>query len=107
IASGLDPEPAYLSRMPLGNRAWPRVPRLDSGAVAIQALSLRGGIGLIVVLLARAVAGDEAKAPDTPAQNPAPPVAYDALFLLPSDTEPRSEERRVGKEEKSRGAAYP
>lgn len=74
--------------MPLGNRAWPRVPRLDSGAVAIQALSLRGGIGLIVVLLARAVAGDEAKAPDTPAQNPAPPVAYDALFRLPSDTEP-------------------
>jgi hypothetical protein len=63
--------------------------------VAIQALSLRRGIALIVLLFGRAIAADEAVAPEpAPAQpappappaQPAPPVAYDALFRLPTDS---------------------
>jgi hypothetical protein len=55
--------------------------------VAIRALSLRAL--MFAVLLGRAVAAQEAKAPEPapaqPAAQPTPPVAYDALFRLPQD----------------------
>ncbi len=40
---------------------------------------------MLLILTGRAAASDEEKAP-APAVDPAPPVAYDALFRLPSDS---------------------
>jgi hypothetical protein len=41
---------------------------------------------MLVVLLGRAIAADEAAAPEPAPAQPAPPVAYDALFRLPNDS---------------------
>jgi hypothetical protein len=68
--------------------------------VAIRVLSLRwlnilesAGIAVLILLVARASAAGDAMAPapaqPEPAAQPAPPVAYDALFQLPSDDAPR------------------
>ena len=60
--------------------------------MAIRTPSPSSCIAVLAVLLAQAIAADEAKAPEPgaaqPAQpaQPAPPVAYDALFRLPNDT---------------------
>jgi hypothetical protein len=70
--------------------------------VAIRAPSLRWqhllewvGIAVTIVLVGRAAAAEDAMtaaappAETEPAAPPAPPVAYDALFRLPSDEAPR------------------
>jgi hypothetical protein len=54
--------------------------------VAIRTLSLSLGIAVLVALLGPAIAADEAMAPEAAPTQPAPPVAYDALFRLPSDS---------------------
>jgi hypothetical protein len=41
---------------------------------------------MLVVLLGRAIGADEAAAPEPAPAQPAPPVAYDALFRLPNDS---------------------
>jgi hypothetical protein len=70
--------------------------------VAIRASSLRwwnvlewAGITILIVLVGRASAGEEPMAPapapsrpPEPAAQPAPPVAYDALFRLPDENTP-------------------
>ena len=62
--------------------------------MAIRTLSpsdgpTRWGIALLVFLLGRAIAADDAAAPEPAPAQPAPPVAYDALFRLPSDSRPQ------------------
>jgi hypothetical protein len=54
--------------------------------VAIRTLSPTWGIALFVVLLGGAIAAGEAAAPQPAPAEPAPPVAYDALFRLPNDS---------------------
>jgi len=54
--------------------------------VAIRTPSPSFGIAMLVVLLGRAIAADEAAAPEPAPAQPAPPVAYDALFRLPNDS---------------------